>query len=207
MSYVTQAPIAALLRLGHTPAMDPLLEQVVTTTNANRSLFERFCRSLSAEELERPVPASAWLVRDFIAHLATIDIWVGDWFEHLGEGRRWRPTGDDGGPFNIDTWNEARVQARRSVSVEALLDEAALHRERLWAAVDRFTPEVLAQTFDFRGRTISYQRYLELWAGHDPAHAADMLRALPERLTDSELAAWTAPFMAPPPTSPAPHSL
>jgi hypothetical protein len=178
--------------------MEASLVPVVATTNANRERFEQFCRSLSPEELERPVPDSAWLVRDYIAHLATIDIWVGDWFEHLADGRRWRPTGDDGGPFNIDTWNEARVQARRAVGVEALLREAAMYRERLWAAVDRFTPEVLARPFDFRGRTITYQRYLELWAGHDPAHSADMLRALPERLADAGLAAWTAPFRPPP---------
>ena len=38
------------------------------------------------------------------------------------------------------------------------------------------TPEVLEATFDFGGRTITQLRYLQLWAGHDPAHSADMVR-------------------------------
>jgi hypothetical protein len=169
---------------------------MVAETNRNRAQFESFCRGLSAAELQRPVPSSTWLARDFIAHLATIDTWVNEWFEHIADGKEWRPRGDDGGPFNIDTWNEARVQARREATVEELLVEAASNRETLWATVDRFTDEILAQKFDFRGHSITFQRYLELWAGHDPAHSADMLRALPEQAADPVIAAWTAPFRA-----------
>lgn len=174
--------------------MEASLTPVVDTANAHRAFFERFCRSLTPGELELPVPGSTWLVRDFIAHLATIDIWVGEWFKSLAEGRRWRPEGDGGAPFSIDDWNERHVLERRGASVEDLLAEARTNRERLWAVVERFTPEILARRFDFRGHEITYQRYLELWTGHDPAHSADMLRAMPARLDDAELAGWTAPF-------------
>jgi hypothetical protein len=158
--------------------MDPQLDTVIAATNANRTKFEAFCRSLTPEQLARPVPGTAWQVKDYIAHLATIDIWVGDWFAHLADGRPWRPRGEGGQPFNIDTWNEARIQERKGSTVEELIAEAAREREKLWSVVDRFTPALLATPFDFRGATVTYLRYLELWSGHDPAHAADMRRAL-----------------------------
>lgn len=159
--------------------MERQLQPVIRAADENRVRFEAFCRSLSPEDLVRPVPDSTWQVQDFVAHLATIDDFVGDWFAHLADGRPWRPRGDDGSPFNIDTWNEARVQPRRAVGVEALLAAAASERKRFWSVADRLTPEILAQEFEFRGNTVTYLRYLELWTGHDPAHAADMLRALP----------------------------
>ena len=124
------------------------------------------------------MPDSTWQVRDFIAHLATIDEYVREWFEHVAESRPWRPRGGDGGPFNIDTWNEERVQARRAKTVPELLGEAAVERAKFWEVAERLTPAVLSQQFEFRGNTVTYLRYLELWTGHDPAHAADMLRAL-----------------------------
>lgn len=133
-------------------------------------------------------------MKGYIAHLASIDIWVGDWFEHQADGRRWRPTMDDGSPFDIDAWNEARVVERQDASVDDLLAEAAVHRARLWSAADRFTPEVLDKSFNFRGHEITFLRYLQLWAGHDPAHSADMLRALPVRQRDPALKAWFAPY-------------
>ena len=126
-----------------------------------------------------------------------IDIWVGDWFSHLADGEAWWPRAEDGGPFNIDSWNEARIVERSDTSVSALLDEGAGHRAALLATWERFTAATLDATFDFRGNTISLLRYLELWAGHDPDHAADMLRALPVRAAEPALAAWTAPFGAP----------
>ena len=174
--------------------MDARLDPVVEETNRNRATFEDFCRSLTAEDLAQPVPRATWQVKGYIAHLASIDIWVGDWFEHQADGRRWRPTMDDGSPFDIDAWNEARVVERERASVDDLLTEAAGHRDRLWAAVDRFSPDVLDKPFNFRGHDITFLRYLQLWAGHDPAHSADMLRALPARQDDPGLREWFAPY-------------
>lgn len=174
--------------------MDPQLDSVVAETNRNREQFEAFCRSLSPAQLVAPIPESHWRVKDYIAHLATIDIYVGEWFEHLADGRAWRPTLDDGSPFDIDRWNDVQIEARRDATVEELLREAAGHRERLWAAVDRFTPEVLAQEFTFRDRRITYLRYLQLWTAHDPAHAKDMVRGLPGLADDAALQEWFARY-------------
>jgi hypothetical protein len=170
--------------------VDPRVEPVVHETNENRVQFEAFCRLLSPEQLSAPVPASIWQVKDYISHLASIDIWVGEWFEHLADGRRWRPAGEHGAPFSIDTWNQSRIDERHDTSVDGLLREAAEHRERLWTTVDRFSPEVLDQTFNFRGHDITFLRYLQLWAGHDPAHTTDMLRALPALASEPSLKTW-----------------
>lgn len=177
--------------------MDKRLDPVVEETNRNRATFEEFCRSLSPDDLVQPVPRATWPVKGYIAHLASIDIWVGDWFEHQAHGQPWRPTMEDGSPFDIDAWNEARVVERDAADVDELLAEAATHRERLWGAVDRFTPEVLDRRFNFHGHDITFLRYLQLWAGHDPAHSADMLRGLPARQGDPELRAWFAPYGLP----------
>lgn len=171
--------------------MEAALEPVIAKAEANRTFFEQWVRSLSSAQLETVVPGGSWRTRDYVAHLASIDIYVGEWFEHVADGKRWHPNNsEDGSPFNIDTWNEARITERRDASVDDLFAEAAEHRERLLATVDRFTPEILGSEFDFRGAMTSYQRYLELWTLHDPAHSLDMMRGLPELNSDHELRAW-----------------
>ena len=174
-----------------------LLIPVVAEADTNRETFAAFCRSLAADELARPVPEATWAVKEYIAHLATIDIWVGDWFAHLAEGKPFRPTADSGGPFSIDAWNEREVVARRETTVDELLSEAAEERQKLWSTVSRFTQPVLDDVMDFHGNSITFLRYLQLWAGHDPAHTRDMLRALPERHSDAALTRWLAAYAPP----------
>jgi len=166
------------------------LDAVIREANENRETFERLCRSLSPEELRTPIPGLSWRVKDYIAHLASIDIYVGEWFEHEAEGKRWRPNAPDGGPFNIDTWNESRIGERRDATLDQLFAEAARHRTRLWEAVASFSDEVLDRQFNFRGRDVSFLRYLQMWTAHDPAHYADMLRGLPPERRDEATSAW-----------------
>ncbi len=173
--------------------MDSQLTPVIAEADANRAFFEDFCRSLTPAQLSATVPGSHWTTKDYVAHLASIDIFVGDWFVCTADGRRWRPTSDDGSPFNIDTWNDARIDERRDASVDDLLAEAADLRAKLWATLDRFTPAILDTPFNFRGQEITFLRYLQLWVAHDPAHSADMLRAIPER-KDAALIAWLAKY-------------
>jgi hypothetical protein len=173
--------------------MDPRLEPVVADTVAQRQRFEAFVRSLSAEELHRPVPETPWRVKDYVAHLATIDIWVGGWFKAWANGQPWSFTREDGRPFDIDAWNQERIDERRDADSDALLKEAAGLRAPLLATFEEFSPALLDRPFDFRGRTISFLRYLQLWTAHDPAHSLDMLRALPERAADPAIEAWVGP--------------
>ncbi|MGE0601773.1 MAG: DinB family protein [Dehalococcoidia bacterium] len=173
--------------------MNADLHAVVEEADANRATFESFCRSLTPAELTTVIPGMTWRVQDYIAHLASIDIYVAGWFEHHASGERFRPANDDGTPFNIDTWNEARIVERRDASVDDLLQEAGKHRERLWTAVESFSEEQLARQFNFRGREISFLRYLQLWTAHDPAHTADMLKGLPASRR-GEVSGWLGKY-------------
>ncbi len=172
----------------------PNLEAIVRELDSHRERFDSFCRSLSAEELVRPVPRSAWLVRDFIAHLATIDGPVAEMFRAVRRGEDNGIRTPNGGRFDVDDWNERRVQERRGRTVEELLDEARREREALKHDLVALTPADLERPLKFAGdakrppATIPLGMYLAGWCKHDPMHVVDMCRALPGRA--EELGDW-----------------
>jgi len=172
----------------------PAVQQVIDELDAHRARFEEFCRSLTSEELERQVPRSTWQVRDFIAHLATIDGPVAEMFRtmHLGQDAGIRDS--DGGRFEVDGWNDRQVAARRDLALEQVLAEAAAARAALKEHMYVLTDEDLARTLKFGGDSkrapaeIPFGAYLRGWCKHDPMHAMDMCRAMPERA--EALAGW-----------------
>jgi hypothetical protein len=165
---------------------------VIAELDAHRARFEAFCRGLTAEELTRPVPASTWEVRDFIAHLATIDGPVEQMFRRMqGE----RPAEPDNARAGIDSWNDDEVARRRGRSVDDLLAEAGERRASLRRVLERFTAEEISRGFRFGGDSkrrpaeITVVSYLRGWCKHDPMHVADVIRALPE-LRTGEIEDW-----------------
>lgn len=175
--------------------MIPEVQAVVTELDGHRARFEQFCRSLTAEELDRPVPNSTWLARDFIAHLATIDGPVGEMFASVHAGADPGIRTRDGGRWNVDEWNEAQVRERRARSLEEVLAEAAETRAVLRGHLAALTEADIAQTIKFAGDArrpagqFPLGAYLRGWCKHDPMHAVDMARAFPERVTP-ELQRW-----------------
>ncbi|MCK9519422.1 MAG: maleylpyruvate isomerase N-terminal domain-containing protein [Dehalococcoidia bacterium] len=169
--------------------MSPELTAVVEELDAHRVTFEAFCRSLSEEQLNRPVPRSTWLVRDFIAHLATIDGPVGDMFRTVREGGDPGIRDADGGKFDVDHWNDRQVERRRERSVDDLLAEAAESRAELKKHLLALTETDLASNLKFGGDNkrrpweTTLLVYLQGWCKHDPMHVVDMLRALPDAHT------------------------
>jgi hypothetical protein len=174
--------------------MDPAVATVVEELDAHRARFESFSRSLSAAELASPVPGSTWQVRDFIAHLGTIDVPVGEMFRAMHDGGRPASIGPEGGKWDIDSWNDSEVDVRRGRSVEELLAEAAATRATLHAHLAALTAEDVTKTLKFGGDNkrgaaeIPLLAYLRGWCKHDPIHVADMLRGLPDRHTPDVLA-------------------
>lgn len=169
---------------------DKIIEQIIE----NRTKFQAFCESLTAEQLDRPVPQSTWLVRDFAAHLDTLDPAMAQLFE--ATARNEKLTNPDGGDFDVDAHNEPLVTARRDWPLARVFDEAAQNRARLIEALGRITDEQTQQMMYFSGDAkrkagqIPFGLFLAGWAWHDPIHAADMLRALPERAADPDVVAW-----------------
>jgi hypothetical protein len=168
-------------------------QRVIEMIVAHRERFEAFCRSLSEEELSRPVPDSTWVVKDFVSHLATLDPGIAVSIESAVSGRP-----ETSGPMSdLDAYNEGLVTERREWPLERILEEARANRAKLIAVLEGLTEEEVGRTVHFMGDAkrspadLPLKVFLLGWARHDPIHAVDMLRALPERQGDAELAAWT----------------
>jgi hypothetical protein len=182
--------------------MSEAVEQVIDTIIKNRAQFEAFCLSLTDEESMRPVPGSTWLVKDFASHLATLDTLFVRYTDSIAQGGQFDMTRDaDGGDFNLDRWNDAQVAERRAWPMARIFEEAATNRAALIENVRALSEDDLSRTMHFRDpkrgtADFPFRAFLVGWAQHDPIHAADMIKALPERATDPELTAWLAnPFV------------
>jgi len=171
--------------------------RVIDSIKKNRVRFEAFCRSLSDEQLERPVPDNTWIVKDFISHLATLDPALITWFDGVAAGNPDAGTLDpDGRPLDIDDFNEREVVQRRSWTLDRLFAEAAENREKLIESIARLEDANVDAITRFSGDNkrppvdIPLKLFLTGWARHDAIHVADMLKALPERVDDPDLVAW-----------------
>jgi hypothetical protein len=173
------------------------IDRLAQQFRSNRERFEAFCRSLTEEQLERPVPNSTYSVKDFARHLATLDTELVRWFESVREGRSDEPARSaDGSPFDVDKFNDAVVAKRRDWSLDQIFEEAAANRERLLGTLEALDDEAIERTVHFSGDNkrppadVPFKLFLFGLARHDNIHAADMLKALPERANDPELKAW-----------------
>jgi len=170
---------------------------IIGSIRGHRERFERFCRSLSEEELSRPVPDSTWVVKDFVSHLGTLDPELARTFSATAADRPEDAVRNaDGTPFDLDGYNDARVAERRGWPLERVLEEAVGNRTALIETLERLTDEDIARVLHFQGDAKRSPAQLPLkvfllgWSLHDPIHVADMLKALPERADEPEIAAW-----------------
>lgn len=171
-------------------------EKVIDQIIENRKTFEQFCYSLSEEQLNRPAPESTWIVRDFAAHLATLDPIMEQMFTATAAGGK-LPDEADGTPFDVDKFNDALVAERRAWPLTRVFEEGAANRAKLITALRAITDEQTQLMMYFGGDSkrsggnIPFGLFLSGWAWHDPIHAFDMLRGLPELQDDAALSAWT----------------
>lgn len=182
--------------------MSEAVEQIISTIIENRVRFEAFCLSLTEDEATRPVPGSDWLVKDFASHLATLDTLFGRYTDSIARGGQFDMTRDaDGGAFNLDRWNDAQVAERRDWPMARIFEEAARNRAALIENMRGLSEDDISRTMHFsdpkRGTAdFPFRAFLVGWAQHDPIHAADMIKALPERADDPAIREWLAnPFV------------
>jgi DinB superfamily len=172
----------------------PRAQAILDEQARHRSAFERFCRSLTDQELAEQVPGTPWTVHGYVSHLATIDSLIVPFLAPLaGITDAPAPEVPPPSPFDIDEWNEAIVPLRASASVDELLAEAAKHRARYTQVLSALSDDQLEMMVPFGGdrKVIDLpptQVRLEdlLWAIalHDPNHTQDILRAVPHREAD-----------------------
>lgn len=167
----------------------------------HRAQFEHLCRSLSANELATRIPGSHWTVKDYIAHLCTIDALIAAGFGPIVGLSAPPPEVPLPQPFDIDDWNDLAVQSRSDANIEQLLAEAAQHRANMVAAFERMTDEDLDRVIPYGGDRKSLNlpptqvRFGGLLWGiavHDPTHTRDILRALPARAQEPWVEEWLA---------------
>src|SRR3990170_5717245 len=104
---------------GRPMASSETVAGIIDSIRPHREKFERFCRSLSEEELARPVPDSAWVVKEFVSHLGTLDPELARTFEAAASGRpEDAGRNADGTPFDLDGFNDAQVAERRGWPLE-----------------------------------------------------------------------------------------
>jgi len=179
--------------------MNMRVQLVIDEFNRHRRQFEHLCRQLTPEELQRTVPGSHWTVKDYIAHLCTIDGLIVPRFAAMVGQQAPLPDTPIPNPFDIDDWNEAAVRSRAERGIEELLAEAATHRERLLRAVAEFTDAHLDQEILYGGdrkalgippSKVRFGGLLWGVAIHDPTHTRDILRALPHRAEEPWIQEW-----------------
>ena len=177
--------------------MNDSTKQIIEATQENRVRFEEFCLSLSDEEQRRPVPDSTWIVKDFAAHLGTLDVVLLRYFEAVRGGGKVDMTRSADGreAFDLDRWNDDEVESRRDWPIKRIFDEAAVNRVELVATLGALSDEELDRPMHFsdpkRGSgDFPLKLFLVGWAQHDPIHVADMLKALPERASEPALRSW-----------------
>jgi uncharacterized damage-inducible protein DinB len=173
------------------------VQHAADTMLKHRQQFDEFCRSLSEEELNRPVPDSTWTVKDFIIHLSQFDEEVTRWMTALKDGRIEAPgRNDDGSTLDLDAYNNARVAERHGWPLERILAEGEANRAKLAAVMEELEDAHIEQTVQFPGDNkrdpaqVQFKLFLIGLARHDPIHVADMLKALPERAAEPAIAAW-----------------
>jgi hypothetical protein len=176
--------------------MNETMERIAPIIRDNRERFEQFCFSLSGGELQRPVPASTWIVKDFASHLATLDALFVRYAPVIRAGGQLDMTRDaDGSAFDLDAWNDAQVAERRAWPLDLIFDEARANRTELIDALLSLEEADIERNMHFsdpkRGTAdFPLKAFLVGWAQHDPIHVADMLRALPDRTADAQLQSW-----------------
>lgn len=165
----------------------------------HRVQFEYLCHDLTATELASPIPGAPWTVRDYIAHLCTIDGLIAPNFSRMVGLTAPLPDTAIPDPFDIDDWNEAAVSARSGVSITDLLAEGARHRDNLAAAIALMTDAQLDAIIPYGGdrKTLNLPKSMIRFGGllwgiaiHEPTHTVDILKALPHRREQSWIREW-----------------
>ncbi len=181
--------------------MNPRIQLVVDEFARHRRQFTVFCHALTPDELATPIPGSHWTVFDYIAHLCTIDgLIVPGFAAQVGDSAP-LPDTPFPNPFDIDEWNDAAVQSRRNASIDDLLAESDIHRERMIRSISKFTDAHLDAIIDYGGdrKSLNLPKSKVRFGGllwgiaiHEPTHTRDIIRALPARGQQAWIAEWLA---------------
>lgn len=179
--------------------MNPRTRLVIDELARHRTQFEHLCRSLNEAELATQIPGSHWSVRDYLAHLCTIDSLIVAGFAPMVGKQMPPPPTPLPQPFDIDEWNDHAVLPARDRSIDGLLAEGAVHRARMVELIGAMTDEHLDAIIPYGGdrKALNLPKSMVRFGGllwgiaiHDPTHTRDILRALPHRAEEPWIREW-----------------
>ncbi len=179
--------------------MNPRTQLVIDEMARHRRQFEHLCHSLSEDELAAQIPGSHWTVKDYIAHLCTIDGLIVAGFGPMVGQQMPAPAVAMPDPFDIDEWNDAAVLPARGRSIDDLLAEGAVHRERMNELVGAMTDQHLDVVIPYGGdrKSLNLPKSMVRFGGllwgiaiHDPTHTRDILEAIPHRKQEAWISEW-----------------
>ena len=181
--------------------MNARTQLVIDELARHRRQFEHLCLSLSDDELSAVVPGSHWTVKDYIAHLATIDGLIAASFAR-GHGIEVEPPDVPlTAPFDIDDWNESAVRGREQASIDELLGRMAIHRADMVRGIEQMSDDDLDRIIPYGGdrkalglapTNVRFGGLLWGIAIHDTTHTRDILGGLPGRRHDAWISEWLA---------------
>jgi hypothetical protein len=112
-------------------------------------------------------------VKDTLAHIASIEERLRNMWQHALDGRQW-PADD----ADIHAYNARCVEARRSQSGQALLEELERSSQESDAFIGRLRPEDLDRTFEHPTRgAVTLESLIRIVPNHLRAHAEEIRSA------------------------------
>lgn len=140
---------------------------------AARQRLDGAIQALAEDDWDRPTSNPAWSARDILTHLSIAEPGLLTRMHLILEGKSELPPG-----FDLNVYNIRQVARRQGMAVSELVDSLATSREKLLSFLDGLPEESLEiRGWHASGREVTVAEMLQILAGHEESHAADVLTA------------------------------
>lgn len=155
-------------------------EDLLTSLNEARDRVEAAVAQVPADRWDERIHTGDgfWTRHQVLAHMAANDLRQLVRIR-VGAGI---PLPSDQGDYEaqseVDTWNHAQADARAGRSIEDLLLEMRLNRDRLIALLIGLTAEQRQRNMPFRGEPTPLEAMIPVVIAHLDGHAAELVSGL-----------------------------
>jgi hypothetical protein len=142
----------------------------------NRKTLKTFLGTLSPEQWDTLVYSEGeqWSVADLLRHLNQGEYGMIRLMEDIRQGGEGASA-----DFDLNRWNSSGVRKSRDKTPAELLEALDSNREYLWQFMESLSAEDLAKEGRHgSGRILTIAAIIEVIAGHDMRHLADIRQAL-----------------------------
>jgi hypothetical protein len=151
--------------------VSPSIAAVITDLNAAYSEFTATLAGLSAEDLEQPLAAGAWRVRDVVTNVNHWNRWRLNRLKHIVAHGSWESTGKR---LDVDEVNRRVVEAWSLHPVTDVLAELHAYYGDAMAFLTALPAEWGDQTWAYGSRTTNLQKWFAYSNEHYREHAAQI---------------------------------